>query len=152
MRPTTSYPRTLRVTLALTAVVGLSACSSPAEETMAAIATGVDAEIGAIEVRSLLLVASAEGEPARFLGTLVNSGDEAADVVLMDDDDTVTVPVPAGGQATFDTSETIIATADDRPGSRVPVTVQVTGEGEELSVPIVDGTLEQYEPYVPDAA
>ncbi len=149
MHPTTAIPRSLCAVLTL---IALTSCSSPAEENLNAIATGVDGEVGEVEVRSLLVVASEEGQPARFLGTLVNPGGEAVDVVLADDDDSVTVSVPAEGQTPFDTIETVLASADGRPGSRVPITIEVMGESEELSVPVLDGTLEQYEPYLPDAA
>lgn len=155
MRPTTAIPRSLCAVFtltALTALTALTSCSSPAEENWNAIATGVDGEVGGVEVRSLLLVASEEGQPARFLGTLVNPGNESVDVVLADGDDSVTVSVPAEGQTPFDTTETVLPSADGRPGSRVPITIEVMGEDEELSVPVLDGTLEQYEPYLPDAA
>lgn len=131
-------------------VVALTSCSSPAEEDRDAIAVGEDGSAGSVQLRSMLLVASAEGEPGRLLGTLDNESDEALEVTLSDADDEVSVTVPANGQYPFDTNEAIFTTTGDAPGANTPITASVDSEETELVIPVLDGTLEQYRPYLPD--
>lgn len=66
----------VRAFLAGIVVVGLSGCSGAPEEDRYAIANGANAEVGSVEVRSLLIVASDKNEPGRLLATLFNTSDE----------------------------------------------------------------------------
>ncbi|PNI07304.1 hypothetical protein CXX84_17145 [Arthrobacter sp. AFG7.2] len=116
---------------------------------MYAIANGVDAEVGGIEVRSLLIVSAAESEPGRLLGTLFNRSQEAVEVSLSDADDKVAVVVEGNTNHGFDTNPAILDSVGDIPGSRVTVTISAGAETEELQVPVLDGTLEAYRPYLP---
>ena len=125
----------------VSASLGLTGCYSAAEEDWDAIAVGEDGVVGSIELRSFLLVATEEGQPGRLLGTLNNESAEPVEVTISDDDDDVSITVPAEGQFPFDTNEVIFDTVGDAPGALTPITA-TTGEGtEELSIPVVDGTL-----------
>ncbi|WP_159617251.1 hypothetical protein [Arthrobacter zhaoguopingii] len=131
--------------LALALVAG---CSAP-EEDWSAIANGSDVRVGQVEIHSLSLVSSAESEPARILGMLFNESDEAVEVTIADEDDAVSVSVPAQGELGLDTHPEILDTADGPPGSRTMLTVTTEAGDRAVEVPVLDGTLEQYEPYVP---
>lgn len=135
---------------ALILVMGLTGCSSPAEEDMDAIAVGEDGSVGSVKLLSVLVVSENEGEPARLLGTLDNEGDETLEVTLSDEDDSVTVTVAANDQYPFDTNEAVFDTAGDAPGANTTITVEADGETTELTIPVLDGTLERYQPYLPE--
>lgn len=146
--PPTRPTRWTLAFLLLLAVIG-TGCSGPAEEDRHAIAVGEDGSVGSVKILSVLLVSADEGEPARLLGTLENETDEPLEVTISDDDDSVVVSVPANAQYPFDTNEAIFETAGDAPGANTTITAEADGETAELVVPIVDGTLERYRPYLP---
>lgn len=137
----------------LTAMIalGLSGCAGPAEEDWYAIANGTDADVGGVEVRSLLIVSSGENRPGRLLGMLFNTTERPVDVTLSDEDDSVTVRLEAQADYGFDTNPAVFSSIPEIPGSRVPVTVSVESANEELSTPVFDGTLQAYRPYLPTA-
>lgn len=131
-------------------LIGLSGCSTATpDEDWYAIASGVDADVGGVEVRSLLLVSEDANKPGRFLGTLFNTSTSPVDVVFSDADDSVTVRVASQEQLGFDTSPLLFSSVSEIPGSRVPVTVTVGSEHKELSTPVLDGTLQAYRPFLP---
>ncbi|MFF1255020.1 hypothetical protein ACFVYC_21335 [Pseudarthrobacter sp. NPDC058329] len=134
-------------------LVALSGCSTATpDEDWHAIANGVDGDVGGVEVRSLLIVSEDANQPGRFLGTLFNSSTEPVDVVLSDQDDSVTVRVEAQGEVGFDTNPLVLSSVSDIPGSRVSISVTAGGEKEEFSTPVLDGTLQAYRPFLPSAA
>jgi|GEM_PF-2145449 len=147
-----------RVMLAGAAVLtaaGLAGCDLltgdeplPPEE-LEGIAIGANAELAGVDVRSIVLIATDEGEPGRMLGTLVNGAEEAVEVTFSDEDDSVSVTVPAGDLLKFEEQETVLDSVDQRPGSYVPITVSAGGEEVEIPVPVFDGDLEFYSTFVP---
>lgn len=131
-------------------LVGLPGCSAATpDEDWHAIANGVDGDVGAVEIRSLLIVSQDENQPGRFLGTLFNTSTEPVDVVLSDSDDSVTVRVEPQGELGFDTNPLLLSSVSDIPGSRVPISVTVGSEKKEFSTPVLDGTLQAYRPFLP---
>lgn len=150
----TALPATRRtrwtVMFGLFLVLVGTGCSGPAEEDRDAIAVGEDGSVGSVKLLSVLLVSAEEGGPARLLGTLENETNQPLEVAFSDDDDNVVVTVAADGQYPFDTNEAIFETAGDAPGANTTITVEADGETTELVVPVVDGTLEQYRPYLPE--
>ncbi|WP_434995211.1 hypothetical protein [Arthrobacter sp. Ld5] len=136
--------------ITILSVLGLTGCSSSAEEDWDAIASGEDGVVGSVELRSVLLVASEEGQPGRLLGTFNNESGETIDVTISDDDEEATITVPAEGQFPLDTNEVIFDTVGDAPGALTTVTAATADETTDLQIPVMDGTLERYEPYLPD--
>ncbi len=147
--PATRRTRWTVASVLLLVLVG-AGCSSPAEEDRDAIAVGEDGKVGSVELLSVLLVSAGEGEPARLLGTLMNETDQPLEITLSDKDDNVIVTVAGNGQYPFDTNEAIFETAGDAPGANTTITVEADGETTDLVVPVVDGTLERYRPYLPE--
>lgn len=134
-------------------IMGVSGCSTATpDEDWYAIANGVDAEIGGVEVRSLLLVSEDANQPGRFLGTLFNTSTSPVDVVFSDADDSVTVRVEPQGEHGFDTRPLLFSSVSDIPGSRVQVTVSVGPEKANLATPVFDGTLQAYRPFLPSVS
>lgn len=147
--PSAGSGRPARALTAAISVLFLAACSGAPEEDTYAIANGVNAEVGDVEIRSLLIVSSAESEPGRLLGTLFNRSQETVQVSFSDADDTLAVSVEGDASHEFDTNRAILNSVEDIPGSRVPVTISVGPDEEQLQVPVLDGTLEAYRPYLP---
>lgn len=54
----------------------LTGCTPPPDEDKYAIAVGSDKDFAGLELRSIFIVASAENEPGRILGTIFNPGTE----------------------------------------------------------------------------
>ena len=51
----------------------------------------------------------------------------------------------------FEANEHVFETADDRPGGLVEVSVVAAEDSEVLSIPVLDGSLDQYRPYLPES-
>ncbi|THJ65463.1 hypothetical protein E8P82_11960 [Arthrobacter echini] len=128
----------------------LTSCSSSDEDRTGAIAVGENGAVGSVNLLGVLLVAAAEGEPARLLGTLENESDQSVEVTITDDDDEVVITVEPDEQLSLLHNETIIDTADDAPGANTTITVATSDDTTDLLVPVLDGTLDQYRPYVPE--
>src|SRR5690606_27138018 len=110
---------------------------------------GIDAEVAAVELRSFLIISTDEGEPGRFLGTIVNNADEGTTVTFADNDEEVTVTVPSGEMYHLSENEAGFETVEVIPGARAEVTVTVGSVTEEIIPIVLDGSLEQYRPYLP---
>jgi hypothetical protein len=151
-KPGTALRHLLAVLAALAMAFTLSSCAETDVEETDPVANGVNADIGPMQVRSLLIVAAAEGQPGRLLGTLSNTADEPTEVTITDANSEVTVTVDGGTDYGFDTNPHQLPTVAEPPGSRVPVTVTVGSESTELLVPVFDGTLEPYRQYLPPGA
>lgn len=105
MRRRPSHQRPfLNALIAAAVALGFSGCAGPAEEDWYAIANGTDADIGGVEVRSVLIVSSGQKRPGRLLGTLFNSMEMPVDVTLSDEDDSVTVRLEPQADYGFDTN------------------------------------------------
>lgn len=148
-----------RIVTAAAAVVvsaALTACAAdepsrvevPPSE-LEAVAVGTNLDVGEIKIRSLLVVATDEGEPGRLLGNVFNPTDAAVEVMIADEDDSVEIVVPPRDVVAFDEEETVLDSVAEIPGSFVQVTVTAQGVEVEDRIPVVDGSLDWYEPYVP---
>jgi len=103
---------------------------------------------------NLLVVSAADGDAGALVGAFAN--DSAEDVefdVTPEGGDPVTVPVAAGETVylgTEDGFDAQIGRVDVAPGGMLPVTVSVTsGEEQGMSLPVLDGTLEEYAHLLP---
>ena len=103
---------------------------------------------------NLLVVTAAEGQPGTLVGALANDSTEDVEFdVTPEGGDPVTIPVAAGETVylgTEDGFDAQIGRVDAAPGGVLPVTVSVTsGEEQSLSLPVLDGTLEEYAHLLP---
>ncbi|WP_026533311.1 hypothetical protein [Arthrobacter sp. H41] len=126
----------------------VAGCSS-ADSTEGAELNGADAQVNVVEMEDLYLVALEEGEPARFLGTLVNQSAFPMDVTLSDADDEVMVTVPADSEFAFAENPTLFESADVTPGTIMTVSIAVGSDDESVEIPVVDGTSEEYRDFAP---
>jgi hypothetical protein len=133
-----------------TGLILMTGCATGGEDNWNSTAVGDDKSVGELDLRSVLLVTDEEGTPARLLGTFENNGDQPIDVEISDDDEDVTVTVPAQDSVELDTVETLLQTAGDAPGARTSLTATTDAGDVELLVPVVNGTLDPYKPYLPE--
>ncbi|TFD27685.1 hypothetical protein [Cryobacterium lyxosi] len=137
-------------------VAGLSGCSGvgapriPPTE-LGSKNLGMNAVVGPIEVRNLLLVAHGEAEPARLIGVLLNGSEKEIQVTLSDQDDEISVTLDPGEQYAFQEHPTLFETADEIPGAVADVTVTVGTDTESVQIPIRNGSLKWLEPYLPSS-
>lgn len=147
--------RTLLIAISsLLALVGLAGCAPDTSERLEeieAVNLGTNEEVGPVSFDNMLVVTRGEGEPARLMGVLLNTSDRTVEVSIADADDATAVTLQPGEQFAFQENAVVFDTADDRPGSRLPLTLEVEGEREELPVPVRNGTLDWLEPYLPEA-
>ncbi|MCW4384556.1 hypothetical protein OH146_02075 [Salinibacterium sp. SYSU T00001] len=156
-------PHRIAAVLAALAVAGaMSGCDQaetvPSQE-KEGVAAGVNLELGMLEAENLLIISTAEGEPGRLLGTLYANTEDAITVTFADDDEEITIeleggigPIQEDDPAGYDLQEQehLFSTTADRPGGRAPVEITTDGATESVTIPVLDGSLERYEPFVPE--
>ncbi|MFC0678429.1 hypothetical protein ACFFGH_11330 [Lysobacter korlensis] len=140
------------------AAITVAGCAETADlppEEKDAINAGRNAEVGVVSADNLLLISTAEEEPGRLLGLLTTTSGEPVEVTFADADEEITVTVdPSDAEApdgySFEENEHIFRTSEAPPGALAEITVSVEGESEELRIPVLDGSLERYRPFVPE--
>lgn len=112
---------------------------------------GIVFDAGDVHMRNLMLVTNAADEPARLIGSMVNDTDKAMSVELTVDGNSATVEVPKKTSLKLedDANKVVLPSAGAEPGSHVEATVKAGGSSVSESMPVVDGTLESYRPFVP---
>lgn len=113
---------------------------------------GVSADLGALAVRNILVV-SEDGEEGNMVLSVTNSGTEDATLAIQVAGEAVEVDVDAGqtvSPGAGDEEPLLIERLDAEVGGLVPVFLTAEGvEGREISVPVLDGRLPEYEDLVP---
>ncbi|UVI35505.1 hypothetical protein [Brevibacterium spongiae] len=114
--------------------------------------------VGDVEVRGLMLIMDESGKgPAQLFFTLINQGEDTAEVSLDVAGTSVSESVKAGDTFVQDpkspsTSTKDVVTVDDlkaEPGDLVDVTVKVGGEEKTIETQLLTDVLPYYEEYVP---
>ncbi|WP_296665509.1 hypothetical protein [Demequina sp.] len=146
------------VTLAAVAVVaaGCSAINPITTQDPYDASDGISVDIGDVRGINLLVVTEAEGSPAVLLGSLYNSSAEDVQVAAsIDGESIVTIDVAAGATVKLggeDGEQHVTGTASVAPGLLQDVILQTDAAGQVVTaVPVMDGTLPEYEPELPSA-
>lgn len=109
-------------------------------------AAGVPVDLGAVQVRDLLVVTSAKGSPGVVVAQIVNTGSYAATVRFSvasqstSGGDVVRASVPAGGSTSLATgaTEVVLPAVPAEPGSMVTLDVQTSDSGSTpVDVPVL---------------
>jgi len=152
---TARRPRYWAVPVVVASVVVASACSPIETDRPYSPSDGLRVDL-TDELRglNLMVVSAAEGEPGTLIGAFANDSSEDVEFdVLPDGGAALTVPVAAGETVYLgaeDGFEAMFGRVDAAPGAVLPVTVSVSsGEEKALSLPVLDGTLEEYAHLVP---
>ena len=115
---------------------------------------GVSADLGAIELRNVLVV-SDDGEQGNLVAAIVNTGEDDATVEfeVVDSGERFEVDVDAGDVVSLGAADEDPLTIEDlgaEVGGLVTIYVQHSGEeGQEIQVPVLDGRLPEYEDLAP---
>lgn len=124
---------------------------------------GIDVSVAGVEVRNLLLIADEKGENFNVVFTGVNTGTTPLDLRITfvgksgsteaSADFTVEPGSTLFGDLEGDTAPVIVSIPDLAAGDTVSAFLQVPGGADvEREVPVLDGTLLEYESFVPSPA
>ncbi|WP_427016384.1 hypothetical protein ACQCSX_16730 [Pseudarthrobacter sp. P1] len=149
--------------ISLIAAIGLGALSAtgcsyinPQSTTMhISPSDGVRTDLGKLELRNILVASNGKDEPGRVLGAVFNTSTSPITLTISGAAGSQTQLVVAPGVPSYLTGESdaaILDTVSATPGTMESLKLTQTGPGEqtlEFSVPVVDGTLEDYKHLVP---
>ncbi|MEA5456476.1 hypothetical protein SPF06_17230 [Sinomonas sp. JGH33] len=122
---------------------------------------GVRADVGTVQLRNVLIASSGKAgsastpsadAPGRLLGSLYNtSGQDASVVLSTPSSGSVRVDIPKNGTLHLEQNPNPVTFSHvgGLPGSLVDVKVTVDGKTQEVQIPVLDGTLDQYRQYIP---
>jgi hypothetical protein len=115
-----------------------------------------------VQVRNLLLVTNGAEHPARFIGQVSNESSKDSQLSITAGGKTITLPVKAKASINLQDEQyaeqfTIPGSGPDAgldktttPGLNLKVEVTTGSDAAKtVNVPVVDGTLKEYAPYVP---
>jgi hypothetical protein len=119
-------------------------------------ADGLDVELDdGMIVTQLLVVTRDQGDPGSVIARIINETSDRQQVTFTADGLDQTVTVPAGetlalGGVTDGSEVMIIDSMPEAPGLVIDMSVGLQGgTTQQLQVPVLDGTLEEYRPYLP---
>lgn len=151
------------IALSLGIMVGIGACSPVHTLDIFDPSDGVRAVLdGEIRATNLLILTGGAGNPGTLVGSLTNTTGETLEVeVLVDENEPILVEIDAhhtayltpknpdfdGASFAFDAQIPSVATP---PGGTADVTLATaSGGATSVQVPVLDGTLEPYDEYLP---
>lgn len=110
-----------------------------------------------IQLRNIMVIAQDADSAGRLLGTVLNQGEKDATVTLAFPQETLTLEVPAGKEIRLEeeANELLLEKAGAAPGlllENVKVSADTVSETTSFNVPVLDGALEEYAPYLPNLA
>jgi hypothetical protein len=142
------------VALATVALSGCSLSRDIASLDMYAPSDGVQLDIEQLKARNVMFIKGASGN-AVLIGSFVNSGTEAIIATIQTEDASgevvrVAFEVEAGKKFDlgYNGTEGIVLPLKGIPGSIHPVYLSGFTDPIEMNVPILDGTLAEYRPFV----
>ncbi|MCT9821065.1 DNA modification methylase [Microbacterium sp. W1N] len=109
---------------------------------------------GPLIVRNALVIADESGEAGNLLAAVINDTDDGVtlNIGVAGDFQTLRVPARTTVSLGVDVDPLLIENLDSKPGSDVEISFQSgDGEGVATAIPVLDGTLPQYEEFVPRA-
>jgi hypothetical protein len=115
---------------------------------------GVSADVGALDLRNILVV-SEDGEDGNLVLTVVNTGEDDAELGVQVGEgggEPLIIEVEAGATVSLggDEEPLLLEGIDTQPGALVPIYFQYgTAEGIEKLVPVLDGRLPEYADLAP---
>jgi hypothetical protein len=117
---------------------------------------GVSTVVGDVHILNALVLTE-DGTDGNLVFSAVNDGGEKVDLTVQFDSGgtktDLTVPVEAAGRTDVgfgDAGQLFLASMNTPAGSLLPVYFQYGDhEGKQLMVPVLDGALPQYQPYLP---
>lgn len=146
--------RRIAASLALAGLaLGVTSCGTINQQSTTdhyAPSDGIVENVADAKVRNLMLVTDAEHNEARLIGSVVNGTDSALTLTVeAASTASVRIPVAASGVVKLEDEEFSVSGLGIGPGEHAPATLSAGGETVETTIPVVDGTLEEYREFVP---
>ncbi len=114
---------------------------------------GTNTELGPLQLRNIMIIAGAENEPGRVIGAVYNTSASSVTLTIAGAGGAqVRVPVKGNSYVLLNDAEApVLSTAGGQPGSLVEVQISENGTGltAPFSVPVLDGTIVDYEEFLP---
>jgi hypothetical protein len=134
--------------------LGVTSCGAINEQATTfqyAASDGIVLSVGDLDVRNLMLVTKSATDKARLIGSLVNDTDAAQSLDVTLSTGSVSINVPAKSVVNLEKSENAktLPSAGVLPGAHAEATLAVGSGSEDIGIPVVDGTLEEYREFVP---
>ncbi|WP_336660573.1 DNA modification methylase [Leucobacter sp. USHLN153] len=149
------------IALAAALTLGATGCSLVAPQatlTPYAPSDGVDVNVGSIDVRNIMLIADETGESFNVVFGAVNRSGEEQDLSIAfsgteSQQATADFTIPTGntlfGDPEGEETPVLVDLADLEPGDTIGAYFQLPGAAEvPYDIPVLDGTLAEYEQYV----
>jgi hypothetical protein len=140
------------------AFTGCSAINEQSTTKIVAVSDGVEATMGSLELRNVLVISNGNDAPGRVLGTFYNNSQSDITLTISGDQGSQTevtvkpgVPLVLNG----DTDTAILSTVTAPAGATEVLQLRQSGSdtaAKSLTVPVLDGTLAEYKNLVPTAA
>jgi len=139
----------------LLVTTGCSLSSQVESKMITAVSDGSLANIGHVKLRNIIYLSTGNGA-GKLIGTAINDGpkDVQLEIQFVDFDmyaKTPPVVIPAGQKLSWGSDPSVPAlelTQLGIPGQNITIWVSIDGAtGMPVTVPVLDGTLEQYAPY-----
>ena len=134
--------------------LGVTSCGAINEQATTfqyAASDGIVLNVGELEIRNLMLVTKSATDEARLIGSLVNTTAAAQTLDLTLSTGSVSINVPAKSVVSLEKTENakILPSTGVLPGAQAEATLSVGSGSADVSIPVIDGTLEEYREYVP---
>ncbi|MCQ9165037.1 MULTISPECIES: hypothetical protein [unclassified Arthrobacter] len=139
------------------AFTGCSAINEQSTTKIKVVSDGVDANVGSLELRNVLVISQGSDAPGRVLGTFYNTSDSDATLTISGDQGSQTevtvkpgVPLVLNGAS----DKAILSTVTAAPGATEVLQLRGSGattDSTSLTVPVLDGTLAEYKDMLPTA-
>ncbi|MDJ0357905.1 hypothetical protein [Paenarthrobacter sp. PH39-S1] len=120
---------------------------------------GVRTDLGKLELRNILVVSSGKDKPGRIIGAVFNTSDTGITLTISGSGGSQTrISVKANEPYYLNetTDASILSSVSAMPGATETLTLSQDGSAEpktaELTVPVLDGTLKEYQQYIPRAS
>ncbi|MCH8564003.1 hypothetical protein LSI54_11670 [Nesterenkonia sp. AY15] len=142
------------VSVAAAALLGASGCSAvnyQATTQQYAASDGTRADVEDVKFRHMAFITDEAGNPARAMGSIINTGTEDAEVEVTADGETFSTTVPAGEKISLELDEELVVESfQGEPGAMHEITVSVDGESKQILASVFDGVLPEYRHLLPD--
>ena len=116
---------------------------------------GVKADLGSLQLRNIVIVSTGADKPGRVIGAVFNQGSSDATLVIDGANGAQTsIPVKEKSETYLneDSDSAILSSPGGHPGSLVTVSIASGSETAKLQVPVMDGSLVEYQEYLPAGA
>ena len=145
--------------LGVAIVLGATGCTfmthqATTNEYPASDGVNVETTGGPVEVRNAMVIATEDGAAGNLVAALINTSDSSAQLTITVGAESATVRIPAGESVSLGADEEplLIENLGVLPGATAPIYFSSGDVGDEVEVPVLDGTLPYYADLVPAAA